>query len=116
VASGFNSFLVRTDAQHRWKLEKTEFGNSPVLENIATDEDVRRRLKAYIGKMPGYGVSERDIHFIVSSGAALADVTRHSIQRLKAFGYVVQTVTPEQEGKPGLHVALPPPTPTKLLW
>lgn len=106
-ASGFNLFIIRVDKQQNWKLEKSEFGNSLVLENLATDEDVRRGLKSYIGQMLDYGVGARDIHFVVSSGAALADVTRKIVAGLKELGYVVNTVTPEQEGTFGLRAALP---------
>ena len=108
-ASGFNSFVVRIDAQRSWKLEKADFGNSLVLENMATDDDIRRGLKAYIGKMLDYGVAGRDIHFVVSSGAATADVTKHIVQTLKTIGYVVHLVTPEQEGAFGLRAAVPTP-------
>lgn len=106
-ASGFNSFIARVDAQHRWKLEKVEYGNSLVLEHLATDDDVRRGLKAYIGRMLDFGVDGHDIHFIVSSGAAQAEGTAHIIQTLKQLGYVVNVVTPEQEGALGLRAALP---------
>ena len=106
-ASGFNSFIVRIDPQRNWKLEKAEFGNSLVLENMATDDDIRRGLKAYIGKMLDYGVGGRDIYFVVSSGAATAEGTKHIIESLKALNYVVHLVTPEQEGTFGLRAAVP---------
>jgi len=69
-ASGFNSFIVRIDQNRTWKLEKADFGNSLVMENMATDDDIRRGLKTYISQMLDFGVSGRDIHFVVSSGAA----------------------------------------------
>ena len=107
-ASGFNSFIVRTDAQHNWKLDKAEFGNSLVMENMATDEDVRTGLKAYIAKMLDFGVAGRDIHFVVSSGALKAAGTQKIIKQLAALKYVVNTVTPEKEGVLGLRSVLPP--------
>jgi hypothetical protein len=107
-ASGFNSFIVRTDAQHNWKLDKAEFGNSLVMENMATDDDVRMGLKSYIGKMLDNGVAGRDIHFVVSSGALKASGTQKIINQLKKLGYVVNTVTPEKEGVLGLRSVLPP--------
>jgi hypothetical protein len=106
-ASGFNSFIIKIDDQKNWKLEKAEFGNSLVLENMATDEDVRAGLKSYIGKMLDYGVSGRDIHFVVSSGAVKAEGTQKIIKVLKSLNYVVNTVTPEQEGSLGLRSVLP---------
>lgn len=106
-ASGFNSFIVRIDPQRNWKLEKAEFGNSLVLENMATDDDIRRGLKAYIAKMLDFGVGGKDIYFMVSSGAAGAEGTKHIIDSLKALGYIVHLVTPVQEGSYGLLAAVP---------
>lgn len=106
-ASGFNSFIIRIDGQKNWKLEKAEFGNSLVTENMATDDDVRAGLKKYIGGMLDFGVSGRNIHFVVSSGAVKADVTQKIIKALKSLNYFVNTVTAEQEGKLGLRSVLP---------
>jgi hypothetical protein len=107
-ASGFNSFIVRIDPQHNWKMEKAEFGNSLVMENMATDNDVRAGLKSYIGKMLDYGVNGRDIHFVVSSGAVKAEGTQKIVKALKSLNYVVNTVTAEKEGRLGLRSVLPP--------
>jgi hypothetical protein len=106
-ASGFNLFIIRVDEKHNWKLEKSEFGNSLVMENMATDDDIRTGLKAYIGKMLDFGVSGRDIHLVVSSGAAMAEVTHRIVKSLESLKYVVNTVTPEKEGMLGLRAALP---------
>jgi len=112
-ASGFNMFIIRVDDKHNWKLEKSEFGNSLVMENMASEEDVRTGLKAYIGKMLDFGVPSRDIHFVVSSGAALAENTHRIVKGLEALKYVVTTVTPEREGILGLRAALPADYATK---
>ncbi|GAB3883142.1 hypothetical protein [Spirosoma agri] len=106
-ASGFNSFIIRVDDQKNWKLEKAEFGNSLVIENMASDDDIRSGLKSYIGKMLDFGVSGRDIHFVVSSGAVKAEGTQKIIKALKSLNYFVNTVTPEQEGSLGLKSVLP---------
>jgi hypothetical protein len=106
-ASGFNSFIVRIDPAKRWKLEKADFGNSLVLENMASDLDIREGLKKYIAGMLDYGVGGRDIHFVVSSGAQRAEGTQKIIKALKSLNYTVNTVTPEQEGRLGLRCVLP---------
>ncbi|GAA4447691.1 hypothetical protein GCM10023189_04400 [Nibrella saemangeumensis] len=106
-ASGFNSFIINLDRQKNWKLEKAEFGNSLVLENMASDFDIREGLKKYIAGMLDYGVNGRDIHFVVSSGAVKAENTQKIIRALKSLNYVVNTVTPEQEGKYALRSVLP---------
>jgi len=106
-ASGFNSFIIKVDRQKNWQLEKAEFGNSLVLENMATDDDIRAGLKKYIGSMLDYGVSGKDIHFVVSSGAAKAENTQKITRALKQLNYFVNQVTPEQEGTLGLRSVLP---------
>ena len=107
-ASGFNSFIIRVDSKRAWKLERSEYGNSLVMENLATEDDIRKGLKAYIGQMLDFGVSGRDIHFVVSSGALMAQVTGRIIKALNSLHYVVNTVTPEQEGIFSLKSVLPP--------
>ncbi|MFT4032225.1 MAG: hypothetical protein QM669_07380 [Siphonobacter sp.] len=106
-ASGFNSFIIRMDAEKNWKLEKAEFGNSLVMENMTTDDDVRAGLKKYIGTMLDYGVAGKDIHFVVSSGAIKADVTQKIIRALKSLNYFVNVVTPQEEGRLALRSVLP---------
>ena len=106
-ASGFNSFIVRTDAARRWKLQKAEFDNSLLMENMASKEDIRRGLRAYIAKMLDYGVTGQDIHFLVSSGALKASATRKIVKELTAMGYVVNTMTPTKEAAFGLSATLP---------
>ncbi|OGX84673.1 DUF6799 domain-containing protein [Hymenobacter glacialis] len=106
-ASGFNMFIIRIDTKRNWKLEKSEFGNSLVMENMATEEDIRNGLKTYIGKMLDFGVAGRDIHFVVSSGASMAEGTRRIVKSLEALKFRVNTVTPESEGVLGLQAAMP---------
>lgn len=106
-ASGFNSFVVNIDDQKRWSLQKAEFGASLVHENMATATDIREGLKKYIANMLNYGVSAKNIHFVVSSGAAKTEVAQKISTELKKLGYVVNVVTPEKEGQLALKCALP---------
>jgi hypothetical protein len=108
-ASGFNSFIVRTDAQRNWELQKAEFDNSLLMENLASDEEIRRGLRAYIANMLDYGVSGRDIHFVVSSGALKMAAAHRIAKQLTQMGYVVNRMTAEKEAAFGLKVALPEP-------
>lgn len=106
-ASGFNSFVVRIDQEKNWKLEKSEFGNSLVWENMTTPTDITTGLKRYIGGMLDFGVGPKNIHFVVSSGALKNDATQKIINALKSLNYYVNTVTPEQEGQLALKCVLP---------
>lgn len=106
-AAGFNSFIVNIDVRKRWKLEKAEWGNSLVYDRMASGQDIRSGLKQYIANMLDYGVAGKRIHFIVSSGALKVENTKKIIKELKGMGYVVNTVTPEQEGTYALQCVLP---------
>ncbi len=106
-ATGFNSFIIRVDAQKNWKLERSEFGASLVYEKLATDDDIKNGLKRYIADMLAFGVGPRDIHFVISSGAKKVDITSKIQQTLTSMGYVTNTVTAEKEGICGLKSCLP---------
>lgn len=106
-ATGFNSFIIRMDAQKNWKLEKAEYGASLVYEKLATDDDVKSGLKRYIADMLGFGVGPKDIHFVISSGAKKVEITQKISDQLKGMGYFVNEVTPQQEAKLALKAALP---------
>lgn len=106
-ASGFNSFVVRIDAQKNWKMEKADYGASLVYEKLTSDEDVKNGLKNYISGMLNFGVSPRDIHFVISSGAQKVEITKKITDYLKTMGYVVNLVTAEQEGKLGYKSVMP---------
>ncbi|MBV6428819.1 MAG: hypothetical protein KIPDCIKN_03356 [Haliscomenobacter sp.] len=106
-ASGFNSFIIRVDAEKNWKLEKAEFGASLVYENMATEGDIRAGLKEYIRGMLDFGVSPKQIHFMVSSSAIEAPAVPKIRAGLKSLGYVVNVVNAEQEGIYALKATLP---------
>ncbi len=106
-ATGFNSFIIKVDAQKNWKLEKAEYGASLVYEKLATDDDIKAGLKRYIADMLAYGVGSKDIHFVVSSGAKKVDITNKISSQLRTMGYFVNEVTPQQEGNLALKACLP---------
>jgi hypothetical protein len=106
-AAGFNSFIVNIDKSKAWELQKAEWGNSMVYDNMASSSDIREGLKKYISKILDFGVSGKDIHFVVSSGAQKIESTQKIINELKNMGYVVNKVTPEQEAKYALKSVLP---------
>jgi hypothetical protein len=106
-ASGFNSFIINMDAQDRWELKKAEFGASLVYENMATEQDVRDGLKKYIATMLDFGVSGKEIHFMMSSSAVKSPEVQKIRRGLKSLGYVVNSVNAEQEGRYALMAVLP---------
>ena len=106
-ATGFNYFIVRIDASKNWKLEKAVFNVSLIKENLATEEDIKEGLKKYISEMFDYGVGPKDIHFVVSSGAAKEPGTAKITAALKSMKYYVNVVTPLQEAKLAWQAAMP---------
>lgn len=84
-ASGFNSFIIKVDASKNWKLEKADFGASLVYEKLATEDDIKSGLKNYISGMLNYGVTPKDIHFVVSSGAQKVEMTGKSSPNSKKW-------------------------------
>ena len=54
------------------------------------------------------GVSKNNMHFVISSGAQKEPKTTTIANELKKMGYVVNLVTPEQEGKFAFKATVPP--------
>jgi len=107
-ASGFNSFIINMDNQKRWEIVSKDFGESLAYEGLATTEDIRTGLKKYISGMFDKGVANKNMHFVISSGAQKEPKTKLISNELKKMGYVVNNVTPEQEAKFGLKATVPP--------
>lgn len=107
-ASGFNSFVVNMDANKNWEIVSKDFGESLAYEGLATTADIASGLKKYLSNMFNKGVSGRNVHFVMSSGALKNPKTALIAEEIKKMGYVVNKVTPEQEGKYALRATLPP--------
>lgn len=108
-ATGFNSFVINMDNQNRWKIVSKDFGESLAYEGLATADDIRIGLKKYLASMFDKGVNSRNMHFVISSGALKEPKTTTISNELKKMGYVVNTVTPEQEARYALRATVPPP-------
>jgi hypothetical protein len=106
-ASGFNSFVINIDKKKRWEMVSRDFGKSLILEGQATTEDIRTGLTKYRAAMSAKGVDEKNMHFVISSGAQKQPKATTIINELRALGYVVTTVTAEQEAKYALKAILP---------
>ena len=107
-ATGFNSFVINMDRQKRWELVSKDFGASLAYEGLATTEDIRGGLKNYLSAMFDKGVANKNMHFVISSGAQKEPKTAIISNELKKMGYVVNNVTAEQEGKLGFNATVPP--------
>lgn len=106
-ASGFNSFIVRIDKDKNWKIKRKEFGNSLIIEGMTDVNEINKKLRLYIQEILEFGVEPKNIHFVMSSGAAKTRIAKTITKELKAIGYVVNIVTPEEEGVYALKSVLP---------
>ncbi len=107
-ATGFNSFVINMDAQKRWEIVSKDFGESLAYEGLATTDDIRIGLKKYLAAMFDKGVSNNNMHFVISSGAQKEPKTTIISNELKKMGYVVNNVTADQEAKFAFRATVPP--------
>jgi len=107
-ATGFNSFVINMDNQKRWKIVSKDFGESLAYEGLATTDDIRAGLKKYLSSMFDKGVSGKDMHFVISSGAQKEPKTTIISNELQKMGYVVNKVTADEEAKYGFIATVPP--------
>jgi hypothetical protein len=106
-ASGFNAFVVNVDKEKNWELVSKEFGASLAKEGFATENDIKAGLKKYLASIFDKGVAGRNMHFVISSGALKNPKTTEIAKAIRGEGFVVNEVTPEQEGKYALRALLP---------
>ncbi len=106
-ASSFNSFIIEIDKEKNWELKSKEFGKSLIIEGLTNSKKVNAKLKAYIQRILDFGVDIKNVHFVVSSGADKEPVTKLIKKELENIGYIVNTVTAEEEGEYALKSVLP---------
>ena len=105
-AAGFNSFIISVDEAMNWQLVEKEYGNSLIVEGMTNTELVNQKLRDYLDKISAHGLSKKNIHFVVSSGAAKEEITQIIAKELENIGYEVNTVTAEEEGLYALRAIL----------
>lgn len=106
-ASGFNLFVVAIDKDKNWKALKKDFGASLISEEMTNASTIKAKLEDYIKSVIDFGVAGKDIHFVVSSGAAKEKIIESITSALKEIGYFVNVVTPEQEAEYAFICTLP---------
>jgi len=106
-AAGFNSFIINIDKDLNWQTVKKEFGTSLIVEGMTNTDLVNQKLRDYIEKITAFGLSKKDIHFVVSSGASKEEITLLISKELEKIGFQVNNVTLEEEGIYALQSILP---------
>ena len=103
---GFNSFVINVDLHRNWELKNAEFGVNTIYD---TDDvsNIIHILKEYIRHIESFGVLNREIHFIVSSGAIKDPKVQHLVQIIKGIGYIANVATSEQEARYAFQSILP---------
>lgn len=105
-ATGFNCFVIEVDKNKNWEMVSKVFGASLAYEGYATEADLKAGLRSYLSEVFNKGVNGRNVHFVISSGALKNPKTKPISDAIKSSGYVVNEVTPEQEGKMALKSTL----------
>ena len=95
------------DSNGNWELIDKQFGESLAYEGFASTEDVKIGIKKYLGAIFSKGVSGRNVHFVMSSGALKNKKTELIAKALEQMGYDVNRMTAAQEGKFALKALLP---------
>jgi hypothetical protein len=108
-ATGFNSFVIHIDRQNRWEVVAKDFGVSLVYEGQATAEKIQGGIDKHISNMFDNAVSRENIHFLMSSGAQKQASSSKILSGLKNKGYLINTVTADQEGRFGFLATVPLP-------
>ena len=103
---GFNSFIIKMDEQREWELKNAEYGVNTIY-NTNDAKSIIHALKEYISHMESFGVLDREIHFIVSSGAIKEPKVQSLTRIIRETGYVVNIATPKQEARYALRGILP---------
>lgn len=106
-ASELTSLVVKIDKQKAWKLEQRLDDKSLMIEGVQDENVIKENLKKYLVKMGEAGVSPSNMHFVISSGAIKSGNADLLIKNLKSSGYIVNEISPEQEGKLAFRATVP---------
>ena len=95
---GFNSFVIYMDRDKNWDLKNEEYRLNSIYES-QDNQEILEQLKQYLSHLSEFGVSNKNIHFVVSSGAIKEKEVAKIIPVIKHLGYAVNIVSPEAEGR-----------------
>lgn len=105
--SGFNSFIIEKDNADRWKLIKSEYGESKIIENEMDPMEIRNGLKSYVDVMLEKGVAKDRIFFIQSSTASMDEKVQKLNPILEELGYTVISVDVQKEAMYAFYATMP---------
>ncbi|MEQ8237687.1 MAG: hypothetical protein RIA69_00670 [Cyclobacteriaceae bacterium] len=105
--SGFNSFIIEKDEADRWKMVKSNYGVSKVLENELDEEAIKKGLAEYVDQMLAQGVKKDFVYFIQSSTASKDKKVQALDTILREMGYNVVIVDVAQEAEYAFFSTMP---------
>ncbi|MFT5640696.1 MAG: hypothetical protein ACI9A7_000793 [Cyclobacteriaceae bacterium] len=105
--SSFNSFIIEKDDADRWKMIKSNYGESKVVENENENEAIKTGLKEYVDEMIKRGVSKDLIYFIQSSTASKNKKVQELNPILEELGYNVVGVNVDKEAAYAFYATMP---------
>lgn len=107
-SSELTLLVIETDKSHNWNLVDRGDDKSLMNEGASDETQLKQSLKNNLKRMADMGVKPANMHFIISSGAKKSGNADMLISSLKSSGYVVNVITPEQEGKYAFKATVPP--------
>jgi hypothetical protein len=99
-STGYNYFVINGDKKRNYEVLVKEFGMSYAKEDLASYDDIKSKLKEYIYEIANkHGVSTKNIHFVMSSGALKNPKIGDISKAIQSDGFVVNKVNADQEAK-----------------
>jgi predicted nucleic acid-binding Zn ribbon protein len=89
--TGLVSFIVKVDAQNRWRLEKSDLDSSLVKDDLVKN---KKDISAgdYIAGITNYGVDKRNIRFVAAAGLETLAMTE-----IRNLGFAISLFDSREE-------------------
>ena len=105
-SAGFDAFVINADTAGRWELEKASYGESNVINNTVTIENIRKGIEKYRDSITIRGITKDDIQILISSSAAENKKLKSIIDELSTT-YSFISVTEEEEAYYAFRAVVP---------
>ncbi|MFK7953015.1 MAG: hypothetical protein AB8B73_09230 [Ekhidna sp.] len=106
-SSGLNYFIVNMDAQNRWELIKSGFGESALIDGEVDTDAIFLKIESYKRSIIKAGVSKNNIYVIASSSAIELRKIQEIKSRLSISGIKLRRINAMQEGYYDLIATIP---------
>ena len=106
-AQGFNYFIIEVDKNLHWDLVKAKYGVSLIREGVIPTKELKAIFLQHLEDIFEYGVSPRNVHFVISSGALSSKYGEIVAENFRKMGFIVNKITPRLEAIYGFIASVP---------